>query len=304
MRINKLKAVVCQLMFAGCISVSISTPTFAGNFFNGKFSYSEFHKAYPEYRFRPVEQKPADYRRYQSNARYSYRKLQRPVSISYRTTAGFYPGYTRQQRPLRSLTYQPARSSVPAYNHFTRTLPASHYQKPAFARQYAWEAAQPRGFRRGGGVNYYSNQSNASVEQSDTTIYRTSPVTAHGYQYRSPARNANFVTFSSRVMKSFKPVGQDRFSRNDHVQLDARPTERPGGQDQARQAYITGHAASNAGNYRFRPDARFQPAAKQTKVQDIAAAVPVSYRLADAELPKTGNNPWDKWSFRPVDSTF
>lgn len=304
MRINKLKAVVCQLMFAGCVSVSISTPTFAANLFNGKYSYSAFHQAYPEYRFRPVEQKPADYRRYQPNARYSYLRQQRPVSGSYRTTAGFYPGYARQQRPLRTLTYQPARS-VPAYNHFTRTLPASHYQKPAFARQYAWEAAQPRGFRRGGGANYYSNQSNDSVEQSGTSIYRTSPVTAHGYQYRSPARNANFVTFSERVMKSFKPVRQERFSRNNQVQEHARPAERLGGHDQARQAYKSGHATGNLGNYRFRPDTRFQPAARQTRAQDIApAAVPVSYRLADAEFPKTGNNPWDQWSFRPVDSTF
>ena len=183
------------------------------------------------------------------------------------------------------------------------------YAVPAFTRQYAWSVAQPKGFRRGGSENFYANQSNEQISQparelaNRAPLYQSSPVTTQGFRYRTISRNTNYVTFADRV-KAFKPVSfvapvPPVEKKPVIVPEPAIKSVKP---KPASNSYDPGKSLLKSGQYRFRPDLRFQPVLKEEVVQHIPE--PDNFKLANAELPAIADNPWNNWSFRPADSTF
>ena len=300
MRVNKLRAVIYQLMFAGCLSASLATPALAGNQAIWKYNYSSFKQDYPGYRFRPLNRPPVrQYSRYRVSRNYY------PVQRRY-VSSPFMPRMNRaryaQQYPVSRLPYW-QRSSAPAHRQ------VKAYRVPAFARQYSWEAAQPKRFRRGGSMNHYASESNSTVEQNNTPVYRAAPVSSHGFRFRKSTRNTHYVSFSDRV-KTAKPVSYADMSQTAEQTHKTPSVVQPVELKPAANPYIAGRLLYKSGNYRFRPDERFQvkqqnqPTGLTAVTQNMPAAVPVSYQLANAELPETRDNRWDQWSFRPSGSTF
>ena len=307
MRINKLKAVLFRLMYAGCIGSTMSLPVMADNSspfnYRGYYGNSVSQGIYSEYRFRPLK---TGVTMPQSFGRPSFNRFtpvqQRAVrsrSLPYRIT---YQPYMPQRRWMPVYGDQQMQSAS-GYNYFAQSQPAKSFQAPAFTRQYAWEAAQPRGFRRGGSVNYYSNQNNDAVEQSDVSVYRATPVTTQGFQFRAPTRNANYVTFADRI-QAVKPASYARPVQAERHVRDFHPVVKAAKARILRPSDHAGQSLMNSGKFRFRPDERFQTARQETVVRNEPAIVPVSYKLADAEMGKTGDNSWNKWSFRPAASAF
>lgn len=281
MRSKKMKVTLYQLIFAGCIGAVFTSQALAGNYFYQPQGYAIPQQAYAGYRFRPI-QRLHDH--HQVRQHYSYAQAARALS-----QARLYFGSNRNYRQIRST--------------------ATHrFAVPAFARQYAWSTAQPKGYRRGGSENFYANESNQQIIQSamypakTTPVYQSSPVTTQGLRYRTISRNTNYVTFSERV-KAFKPVSfvaPVSPAEKAQVPVPAKNSVTP---KPASNSYHPGKSLLKSGNYRFRPDLRFQPALKQEVVQQPPAN-PDNYKLANAALPATADNPWNDWSFRPADSTF
>lgn len=285
MRSKKLKVTLYQLMFAGCIGAAFSSQALAANYVYPHNGYALPKQAYTGYRFRPVERFNEQH---QLRRHFSYAQAARALH-----QARLYHGSTRIYRQFRHAAPLQHRSGI-----------------PAFARQYAWSTAQPKGFRRGGSENFYANQSNEQISQSagdsanTTALYQSSAVSTQGFRYRTISRNTNYVSFSDRV-KAFKPVNfiapAAPFEQKPvPVRVPAVKSVTP---KPASNSYDPGKSLLKSGNYRFRPDLRFQPEMKQEVVQQISVD-PVNYKLANAELPATVDNPWNDWSFRPADSTF
>ena len=281
MRSKKLKITLYQLMFAGCIGAVFSSQALAGNYVYPDYGFALPQQAYAGYRFRPI-QRLNDQRKVRQH--YSYAQAARALS-----RARLYFGANRCYRQIRNAAIH-------------------RFAVPAFARQYAWTTAQPKGYRRGGSENFYANESSQQISQSatypakTTPVYQSSPVTAQGLRYRTISRNTNYVTFSDRV-KAFKPVNlvvPAPAAQKVRVPMPAKDAITP---KPAFDSYHPGKSLLKSGNYRFRPDLRFQPALKQEVVQQPSANS-ANYKLANAQLPAAADNPWNDWSFRPADSTF
>lgn len=317
MRRTKLRTSLYQFMFAGCVSVSFATPAFAGFFPapNGysPYGYSKVQNTYAGYRFRPIEQKRAEIQRWQYNMpQQRFVTHYRPYYGQFVTSNSVERGWQARWR---------TQYNIPgAYANQNQTI-------PAFARQYAWEPAQPKGFRRGEAFNHYANQSNETMEQSSTPVYRSEPITTQGFRYRSMERNANFVSFADKVKSAMpvtvsmtqqqlvSPIAEPKTAvvpkpvHSVNTQVN-NPINKP---VQANHRYVAGQSFYKADNFSFRPDARFQPTPSRQTQTEIAkietvpqkiVPVPVSFELANAELPKTGDNSLDQWSFRPVQPAF
>lgn len=287
MRRAKLKTYLYQLMFAGCVSASFSTPVLAGQHYfhaynglyaqNGQFSspYRQTRQVYGNYRFRPLQQTSSDYRR--SGQRF------------------IQPRYAFAR---------------PQYRQPYQRLSHHRFNTPAFIRQYGWEPAQPKGFRRGSADNFYANQSNDAIETSATPVYRTAPVSAQGFRYRTIVRNNNYVTFADRV-KPVRPFVQAEPVQQEPAVVTSTVAHNTAHVKDISRSSTAGKSFYQSGNYSFRPDVRFQPERTAEvaptpviEASDSGSVMPVSYKLANAELPVSVNNSWNQWSFRPVDSTF
>ena len=311
MRVNKLRAVIYQLMFAGCVS-AISTSAFAVSQFGWKYDYSAFQKQYPQYRFRPVpmpepmpepmkvQPRQVHYPLNHYAVGYSYPLQRKPVMPQVVNRVQYPPQLQRF-----SAQHLPYWQATPAF----RNRWMKNNRVPAFVRQYAWEAAQPRGFRKGGAYNHYANQSHDAVEQASTPVYRTAPVSSQGFRYRNPARNANYVSFTDRINmgKPFSyanPVQPAKPATVNQVSISTAVEVKP-----VMNRHVAGQQLVDRGNYRFRPDERFsQPLPTETRTPVVTQNQPVTslgaFKLANAELPQASHNRWNQWSFRPADSTF
>lgn len=310
MRINKLKSYLYRLMFAGCVSVTLSGTVFASSAFNGRYYYSDFQKDYPGYRFRPIEKERVSYRGYSQQF---FQNRFYPVTASRYLpvhgrfdTARYYsaysPNYRQQKISFNGGYYQPdvagnSYHMASALNQRTKT-----YDMPAFAKQYAWETAQPRGFRRGGSIDHYATQLNETVEQTSAPVYRTSPVSSQGFRYRVPSRNANYVSFADRV-KPFMPVIESKSIQSGYFSRPSVPDVKTVEATNVEPVSRSGQKLVNGGNYRFRPDERFDRNAPVKPMQH-EQVFPVAYKIANAELTQSGDNSLNSWSFRPSDPTF
>jgi hypothetical protein len=303
MRVSKLKIVISQLIFAGCVSASMSSSALAGGFYYpGQYSNAFFQGNFSQYRFRPLKENTAGNQqlpRRQENPQV----FNRFASRAYMPQQGFHPVYIQPQGDRYDrYSYRPVQP-VTGYNAFARSMPVPSYEMPAFARQYAWHAAQPRGFRRGAAAHHYANQSSGTIEQSDMSEYRSSPVTSQGFRYRAPTRNSNFVSFTDRVNPS-KPVNHIKPVQPEFRMTAAVPSAvMPEVAHQNKKVLTPGELLSRSGNFRFRPDERFQALVREpARVSPVA--VPVSYKLANAAMPESSDASWNNWSFRPADSAF
>lgn len=181
MKKKPLSRLLTQLMFAGCLSTSISLPAQAGNLYQRYWQQvaPQFSQHFSQYRFRPVAADAASASRFRPGAVYSaaYRNAYQPVAAVNRYTPIIRPVYGQ---PLRSA------------------------QVPAFARQFAWSPAPNTVYRRGGSEHHYASEQNNAFEtdQVDVPRFRTAPVSTQGLRFRSAERSAPFVSFSERVRQS------------------------------------------------------------------------------------------------------
>jgi len=330
-----LSRAMYQLMFAGCISVSMAMPAQAENLYqrywqsvSGQLTHSS-----QSYRFRPM----ADSRRPvpQYNNRFS---------IASRMTSN-YPGFEN-----RHLRFRPMVTAARPVPQVFRASYGSRYrvaQVPAFARQFAWNpAARATVTRHGQAQNFYASEtSNSYAQVTEAPAYRSAPVTAHGFRFRDSQRSAPYVTFSERV-RQFLPEHNYSSSTNVVAQVKqtipmqrdiatAKPMEvveikpvvqaevKPVVQAQVKQPvksdvkiFMSGQTMPSVSDYNFRPvDGVGEPANNAVPSEyrvvepEVMPVQPVpveveQVQLANAQFEAPAANPWDNWSFRPAEVTF
>jgi len=339
MRRKKSSSILYQLMFAGCLGLSVSAPVTA-DFSRPQIYWSAEKisqiRPFSEYRFRPLQPGNArlsgTYRPTTARAGgfpgFAYpagRMLPSSAQTAYRTFPTRFSGNSfpvARYAPARLMSYGVAYRGAGQADALIRSRPVARWSGrhapqntvPAFARQFAWTPAQPRGFIRGGSTNHYANQANTSQEHKHELDYRQAPVSSQGYRYRALVRNANYVTFSEKVKNPHQANrGRHTVQRFQQV-LPVKPPQYTATNTPARikPAPFLNTTIPSAEDYRFRPDLRFVQRQHAANWPVVAVPVPVgsalhmpsSYQLADAEVSKKGDNPWNEWSFRPVGPTF
>jgi len=273
---KKLVTCINWALVAGGLLFSFSSSALANSYFQ---SWSAKHASpgnYGAYRFRPVTP-------------------QRHVRYSFATG--------RYHQPKR----QPMHYSQYRYNTFSqyRYSPYQNlrYRQPAFVRQYGWTPATKMVVRRVTESSHYASSGNSHVEEApETPVYRSAPISSHGFKYRDMTRNAPYVTFSDRV-KQFTKMEQRFTQRPPAVQhVNIKPVEP---RTPARASVIKKqHHRGIVGNFRFRPDERFAPQMPEPQFVSEPKQDKSNFQLVDVKMQKSGDNFLDNWSFRPVESTF
>jgi hypothetical protein len=269
---KKLVTCINWALIAGGLVFSLSSSVLASSFYNSWSPGYSLSGSYGQYRFRPVAPR--------QHVRFSY-------------ATGRY-----QQPQWRTNRYN-------SYSHYRHSpYQGLRFRQPAFTRQYGWASASKMVVRRVSEASHYSSSSNAHVEEASAApVYRSAPISTQGFIYRDMRRNAPYVTFSDRVKQFMKM--EKRFSHQlpgvQHVQIQ--PVE-----PQSTQASATvirkRHNSGMVGNYKFRPDQRFAPQPPARQMVAHPKPEKSGFRLVDAKVQNSGDNFLDKWSFRPVESTF
>ncbi|MGD2117635.1 MAG: hypothetical protein PVG66_04690 [Chromatiales bacterium] len=260
-----------------------------------------------QYRFRPLNNHPAQAAMMPQWPRYA------PPAMAYA-----HP-YARSALPVYAAGYNQPQSwqlrgwPVVMPQQMTRRVSApASARLPAFARQYGW-GPQPQqrpmqanrvSYRYGQSINHYASQiSNEQYEQdyvAETSAYADTA----SFRYRPDTRNVRRVQFTDNLKKPVHPQHSAYQRTEAAVQtrspVQSNPQQRMRELFQQRQQRLL-----SAQQYRFRPDPRFNNQPRQPA--EPQKVLPVAYKVAENRNPafnKIADNPWEQWSFRPVDTTF
>jgi hypothetical protein len=180
-----------------------------------------------------------------------------------------------------------------------------------FVHQYGWmppmRPYRPHEFRHQGRMqNRYASHNSPVFDKRYSNVRQMAYNQARNYRFRPLGRSVNKrINFTDRQ----QPVAV--IQQNNAASYGWRPQQQNHNglhnPAQLHQAWLAKKQQSLAGNYRFRPDPRFTQVRKQApEAKPRATYLPVSYKIADnqSQQTKPADNPWRKWTFRPVDTTF